>query len=282
MFNIELYKKIGDKIQCSLCPHFCLLKDGEIGKCRARKNNKGKIELISYGMVSSMAVDPIKNKPFKKFLVGSSTLTFALIGKCNLHCQFCENHKISQDNKIEGKYFSISNLIKMAREKNCKSISMSYNEPTLFYEFLINLGERCKQEEIPFLLKTNAYVNKEPWKEICKVVDAMNIDLKAGTTESFKAITGCSQYVTKDRIKEAYEAGVHIEISIPLYYSDDELEEEINNIGIFLSSIDREIPCHLLIISPSYLYDDFIFNHENLSKAKNILSSYMNNIYEVI
>ena len=110
----------------------------------------------------------------------------------------------------------------------------------------------------------------------------MNIDLKAGTKESFKFITGYSQYIVKDRIKEAYEAGVHIEISIPLYYKDDELEDEIRIVGDFLSSLNKEIPCHLLSIQPSYKYSDFIFKSKNMDKARDILSNYMNNIYEVI
>ena len=277
-----LFKKIDDKIQCLLCPHLCVLKKDEVGKCHVRKSNGEKIELINYGLVNNMAIEPIGKKPFKHFLQDSKTLCFSLSGKCNLHCKFCENFPISQSNKIEGKYFSITNLISSAKEKHCQSISMSYNEPTLSYEFLLDLGERCKDDELKFLLKTNAYVNKEPWKEICKVTDAMNIDIKAGTVESFKAITGCDQYITKDRIKEAYESGVHIEISIPLYYSDNVLDKEINNIGEFLSSINTSIPCHLLRISPSYKYSDFIFKSENMDRAKSVLSKYMNNIYVVV
>lgn len=279
---MKLYKKINNKIQCLLCPHFCILKACQVGICRVRRSNSEEIELINYGLVSTMAVEPIGKKPFKHYLEGSKTLSFSLSNKCNLNCLFCENHELSQSNNIKGEYVSISDVIKLAKNKKCLSVSMSYNEPTLSYEFLIDLAKKCNQEDLKFILKTNAFINNEPWKEICKRTDAMNIDFKAGTRESFKAITGCSQYVTKDRIKEAYENNVHIEISIPLYYSDDDVDKEINNIGEFLSSIDINIPCHLLRISPSYKFSDFIFNSENLGKAKKILSKYMNNIYIVI
>ena len=97
--------------------------------------------------------------------------------------------------------------------------------------------------------------------------------------EKFKYITGVNDYTLQDRILEAYDYGVHLEVSIPLYYQDNEIEKEMTILGQFLSSIDEGIPCHLLSIQPSYKYQDFIFNPENMNKAKDILSHYMNNIY---
>jgi pyruvate formate lyase activating enzyme len=282
MTKIKLYKQVDEAIKCILCPHFCVLKDGEVGKCHARQNIDGKSEPISVGATSSLAVEPIEKKPFKHFLPGTKTLTWGGWG-CNLSCKFCENSKISQKVPFKDAVFkSTVGLVSIAIEKGCSSISMSYNEPTLSYEFLMDLALRCQVEGLDFILKTNAFVNKEPWKEICQLTDAMNIDLKAGTAESFKAVSGCDQYITKDRIKEAYDAGVHIEISLPLYYSDDILEEEIEKMGEFLSSVDKNIPCHLLSIQPSFEYSNFIFNSANMGIAENILKKYMNNIYIVI
>ncbi len=278
---MKLYKKIDNKIQCLLCPHFCILKACQVGICRVRRSNSEEIELINYGLVSAMAVESIEKKPFKHYLEGSKTLSIALKSKCNLDCKFCENHEISQSNNIEGEYVSISDIIKLAKNKKCLSVSMSYNEPTLSYEFLIDLAKKCNQEDLKFILKTNAFINKELWNEICQVTEAVNIDWK-GSEDNFKSITGVNSYVLQDRIKEAYEAGVHIEISIPLYYKDSELEGEIETAGRFLSSIDSNITCHLLRISPAYKYNNFIFNSENLEKSKKILSEYMNNIYFVV
>lgn len=278
--NFEIFEKISEGIQCNLCPHFCALKDGEIGKCRARHNRDGESKSIYLVSISSLAVEPIEKKPFKHFLPGTKTLTFGSFG-CSLFCKFCENHLISQISPGKKDYFAgWPNLVPLAREKKCESISMSYNEPTLSYEFLVDFGERLKDEDLKFILKTNAYVNQNPWKTICEVTDAINIDWK-GSEDKFKSITGVNSYVLQDRIKEAYDYGVHLEISIPLYYSDDELEDEIKIVGEFLSSIDNQIPCHLLRISPSYKYDTFIFNADNMKKAKNILSNYMKRIYLV-
>ena len=281
MTKIELYKQVNEGIQCLVCPHFCVLTENQTGKCKVRKNKNNKIELINYGLISAMAVDPIKKKPFKHFLQDSKTFCISLSSHCNLSCLWCENHKLSQSNNLEGKYFSPENIVKDALEKHCKSVSMSYNEPTISYEYLIDLANECHNNGLFFILKTNAFINKEPWYHICQVANAMNIDWK-GSKKAFTSITGCNQYVLEDRIYEAYDEGTHIEISIPLYYSDDIFDEEIENVGKFLSSVDDSIPCHLLRISSSYKYSDFIFNESNLDRAKNILSKYMNNIYFVI
>jgi len=277
----ELSKKISkDKIRCNLCPHFCVLKEGQVGKCFARNNLGGESHHLYLGSISCLAVEPIEKKPFKHFLPMTKTLTYGSRG-CSLHCKYCESNSISQVSpKNTDNFIGPVIMPKMAKEKNCKSISMSYNEPTISYEYLIDLGERLEQEDLKFLLKTNAYVNKYPWKEICRVTDAMNIDYK-GSEEKFKSITGVDKYVLQDRIKEAYDYGVHLEISFPLYYKDDEIEDEMKIAGEFLSSFSSDIPCHLLSIQSAYKYSDFVFKSENMDRAKNILSQYMNNIYVV-
>jgi pyruvate formate lyase activating enzyme len=281
MNNLKLYREVYEDKECLLCPHFCILKNGETGKCRVRKNDGEKIALINYGIINAMTISSIEKKPFKHFFPGTKTLTLSLTGKCQLSCKFCENHKLSQKDKLEGKNISPEDIVLDAIEKHCKSVCMSFNEPTISYEFLIDLAEECHKNDLKFILKTNAFVNKEPWKEICSVSDSLNIDWK-GSERSFRDITGCEPYVIEERIREAQEAGIHIEISIPLYYEDEILEEEIENVGKFLSSIDKDIPCHLLRISPSYKYEDFIFKTSNLIKAQNILSNYMINIYMVM
>lgn len=274
-------KMDSQKLRCNLCPHLCIMEEGQKGRCYARFSDGENISHIKLGAISSMAVEPIGKKPFNHFLGGTKTLTVGGWG-CSLFCKYCENFSISQKTIPDNvKVISPSKLIEIAIEKHCKSISMSYNEPTLSYEYLIDLAEQCKRSDLKFLLKTNAFVNKDPWRSICQVTDAMNIDWK-GSEEQFKAIAGVKAYVLQDRIKEAYESGVHLEISIPLYYKDEELEEEIKIVGEFLSSLSKDIPCHLLPIQPSFKYSNFIFNPENMKKAKDILSEYMNNIYTVI
>jgi pyruvate formate lyase activating enzyme len=278
---MDLFEKAKRGLKCNLCPHFCVLKKDQTGKCYARFSDGEKISHIKLGAVSSLAVDPIGKKPFNHFLEDTKTLSIGSFG-CNLNCQYCENHEISQKSPTENsQVISPSKLIEIAIEKHCKSVSLSYNEPILSYEYLLAVAEESALNGLQFVLKTNAFVNRDPWKEICKVTDAMNIDWK-GDYDSFQMITRTNNYVLKDRIKEAYDYGVHIEISLPLYSLDADLESFVHKAGKFLSFVDKNIPCHLLRISPSYDYENFIYDSDEIEKAQKILSGYMNNIYIVV
>ena len=274
---MKLYEKIDDKVKCLLCPNYCILGYKEKGICLVRESNGKEIFFNSYGNISAMAVEPIEKKPITGFLENTSILSIGGNG-CSLSgenkgCPFCENHKISQQ-EHDSKYYSNNEIISLAKKYNCDSICMTYNEPTISYEFLIDLANESHKNELYFVLKTNGYINKEPWKEICRITDAMNIDLK-GSDEKYLDIIGAKESVVRDRIKEAYDYGVHIEISIPLFYSD--IEDEINDIGIYLSSIDKNIPCHILKIYSAYKHNKTTTNIE-VEKAKEILGKYMNNI----
>ncbi len=276
--TISLFSKKDSYVECKLCPHRCQLKAGESGKCSVRLCDGDTIFLSNYGELVSVAVNPIEKKPFRKYLPSTKTLSIGGVG-CSLNCKFCEQNRISQSRSHKDlKYFSAESIVSIAIEKHCKSVCMTFNEPTISFEYLIDLADACHKTDLKFILKTNAYVNQEPWAEICRVTDAVNVDFK-GCEAQYKEITGAEDFVIMDRIKEAYEAGVHLEISIPLY---DFVSEDIEYLSQFLSSLDKDIPCHLLKVNPSYQFlerpptDPAI-----LEQAKEIMLLYINNIFMV-
>jgi pyruvate formate lyase activating enzyme len=275
----ELYKKLDDKIQCLLCPHLCVIKEGKSGKCRVRKSDGEKITLPDYGCLTHIAIEPIEKKPIREYLEDTKTLSIGGYS-CNLFCKFCENSKISQHSRKDiSKHFSPADIVSIAKEKHCKSVCMTYNEPTIFYEYLIDVANECHKNDLKFILKTNAYINKEPWAEICSVIDAANIDFK-GSESQYKNITGATSYIIEDRIKEAYESGIHIEVSIPLYHSFLEDIREFYKCGSFLSSINSQIPCHLLKVFAANKHEEFPSTSEQvISTAQKILSYYMDSVY---
>ena len=273
---MKLSRKIKNEVQCLLCPSYCLLSKGQRGKCLARISNGEEIILDSYGEITSMAVELIEKKPITHFLEkGSKVLSLGSYGCSFLgKCLWCENHKISQFKLKNFKKYSLKEIIHFAKEYTCWGICMTYNEPTISYEFLMDLAEEAHNNSLFFFLKTNGYVNKEPWKEICGITNAMNIDLK-GSNEKYSKVLGAEGGIVKSRIKEAYNYGAHIEISIPLHY--DDIKYEINDIGSYLKSIDNNIPCHLLKIYSSYKYSKTTTDID-IKKAENILKKYMSNI----
>ncbi len=155
---------------------------------------------------------------------------------------------------------------------------MTYNEPIIYIEYLIDLANECHENDLKFILKTNAYINKEPWKEICSVVDAINIDFK-GSSKDYQ-VHCKSKFIILNRIKEAYEhKNLHIEISVPIYqgyfyyYS-------LRLLSNLLTELDKNIPVHLLKIYPAFRFKSAeVVSDEEIEKAKNILSKSLNNIY---
>ena len=269
--TISLFCKKDNCVECTLCPNRCRLKEDEVGKCSIRQCDGDTIFLNNYGEFVSVAVNPIEKKPFVNYLPGTKTLSIGGIG-CSLSCDFCENHIISQaEKKVPQKKFSVNKLVSIAKDKCCDSICMTFNEPTISFEYLIDLANHCHTNNLKFILKTNAYVNKEPWFEICKVTDAMNIDWKGNDEHQLK-IVGAKKDIIEKRITEAFYAGVHLEISVPIYkYSPKDIEY----FSKFISLLDKNIPCHILKIHPSYHFSE---DFSQCDLAREIMSNYISNI----
>lgn len=279
---LKLSKRICNNTSvCLLCPHRCVISEGNNGFCNIRTNIGGEIVVRKDIDVSVMAIEPIEKKPLKHFLPGTKTLSFGGTG-CNLRCSYCENYEISQKPKSKKSYatrpFSSKEIVKWALIKNCDSVCMTYNEPIIFFENMMDIAQECHKHGLKFIIKTNAYVNLEPWQEICKVVDAMNIDVK-GDDILFDSITKCEYKNIYYKILWAFINKVHVELSIPIY-SNHCLSDFLNRFGSQMKSIKVDVPCHLLKVYPANLMIDCDqTSEEEISSAKNILDQYFSKVY---
>jgi len=267
---INLYRQAGrNKQTCLICPNYCTLAEGETGKCGVRTNKENKIVLDTYGIISAMAVEPIEKKPITHVLQGTKTLSIGSYG-CSLKCKFCENHLISQDQiNITKKRYTCREIVLIAKQYDCASICMTYNEPTISFEFLYDLAMEAKLSGLKFVIKTNGYVNREVWQGVCSIADIMNIDWK-GNYQSYIKMAGGFPSIVFNRIKEAVADGVHVEISIPLH---DQMEpEHLSEFGEMLyEECVTNIPCHLLKIQAAYNHPGTT-SVEHLQKCKEALS----------
>lgn len=245
-------KQKSDLFKCEICPHECTLKSGQVGICGARKASKDGIYLEGYSRISTMAIEPIEKKPFYHFFPGSKILSVGGYG-CNLSCSFCQNTCISKKKDADGcKYFSPSAIVNMAVAKGCIGVCMTYTEPIPYYEFLIDLAEKCKKQHIKFMISTNAYAEESPWLDIIEATDALNIDWKGDPSQYYHR---CGANKDKEitvlkRIKQAIEKGKHVEISLPVYKDSD----LYNFAALFrLDSIGpkSDVPLHVLRIIPT-------------------------------
>ena len=184
----------GRKAVCWLCPHRCHLSDGQTGFCRARQNQGGIIRSLSYGLLTSAALDPIEKKPLYHFRPGSMILSLGSFG-CNLRCPFCQNYTISQAGRdgFEGQQLpmdrtSPKEIVAAAQRLEETSgnigVAFTYNEPLVGYEFVYDTARLLKEAGLVVVLVTNGQIEKDPWLQLLPYVDAVNIDLK-GFTQSF-------------------------------------------------------------------------------------------------
>lgn len=212
-----------------LCPHGCKPKPGHYGKCRTRVNKEGKLFTESYGILSAISSDPIEKKPLYHFLPGQTILSIGSFG-CNFTCDFCQNCAISQ---IDQKVFSHhpsrepEDIVNKAIlfQKNI-GLAYTYNEPTVYFEYMIRCAELIKEHHLSNVMVTNGYINPDPLAELFPYMDAFNVDLKSFRNIFYQKRSGASLHPVLKSIKSIAESGRHLELTFLIIpdHNDDEKE----------------------------------------------------------
>jgi len=249
------YKKLKKEIvQCQLCPHFCTLKNGERGKCGVRENKKGKLFSLVYGKPCSLALDPIEKKPFYHFLPGQQALSIATVG-CNLKCKHCQNWEISQanPNETETREIKPEEIIKIAKEKNIEIISYTYSEPTIFYEYMLDIAKLAKKKGIKNTIVSNGFINPEPLRKLCKYIDGTNIDLKGINDEFYKEVCEARVSPVLKTLKILKQEKVWTEITNLLIPTLNDGEKDIRDlIDWIIKNLGKEVVLHFTAFYPTY------------------------------
>ena len=247
-------KEKNNKVKCILCPNNCTLSEGKIGPCKARKNDGGKLISLTYGKVVAMNVDPIEKKPLYHFLPGSKTFSIGTNG-CNLKCRNCQNFSISQ--KVPEREFtkniSAEEIVDMALKNQCESISFTYNEPTVFYEYMLEIAKLSKIAGLKNVMVTNGYINKEPLLELIPYLDAVNIDLKVFDNKIYKSLFKGKLKPVLKTIKTLKKNNVWIELTnliIPGY--SDNVKKISKMIDWFTENNMQTVPLHFSRFFPTY------------------------------
>ncbi len=251
------YKKLQDnKILCELCNNFCIINDGEKGKCNVRININGTLYSLVYGKLTSIAVDPVEKKPLYHFLPGTETFSIATVG-CNFKCLHCQNWEISQAKEVFGKDVSPEEVVENATMHFCKSIAYTYNEPTVFLEFALDVAKLGKKENLRNIFVTNGYMSEKALKDILKFIDAFNVDLKAFNDEFYQKVCGVkSVKPVLENIKSIFKEKRHLEITFLIIPGFNDDIEEFKEMVSFISSLSQKIPLHITAFHPDYLMQD--------------------------
>lgn len=219
------YEKLNNKdLRCLLCPRECVIPSGKRGFCRVRRNLNGALHSLSYGRPVAMHIDPIEKKPLFHFLPGTSAFSIACAG-CNLTCQFCQNWEISQADpeKINTSYISAGALLDKAKELGISTIAYTYTEPTVFYEYILELSKLAKAQGIRCVMHSNGYINEKPLRELAGYLDAVNIDLKGFSDDYYSRVAQGGLEPVLRSLRILKEEGVHLEITnlvLPGYNDD--------------------------------------------------------------
>lgn len=209
------YEKLKNNyVRCDLCPNYCVLKENEIGICGVRQNIGGELYTLVYNKPVAIHVDPIEKKPLYHFYPGTKILSIATVG-CNLRCNFCQNWTISQSrpNETTAYQATAEQIIAMAKEYDCQSIAFTYTEPTIFYEYMLDIAKLAKKEGLKTVLVTCGYINEKPLRELAKYIDAANIDLKGFSEEFYSTYTTGSLQPVLNTLRIAKEEGMFFEIT---------------------------------------------------------------------
>jgi len=276
-------------VQCNLCPHNCVISEGKKGFCRARKNIKGTLYSIVYGKPCAIAIDPIEKKPLFHFLPGSKVFSLGTAG-CNLGCDFCQNYDTAQGDpeNVESYDFLPGEIVKKALEMGCESIGYTYNEPTVFYEYVLETAKLAHKYGLKNIMVTNGYINQKPLKKLYKNIDAANIDLKGFNEDYYKRICKAELIPILEAIKEIKKMKVWVELTnlIVPTLNDDPKEIRamckwiIDNLGEKqVLHFSRFFPCFRL----SYLYPtpiETLRKAEQIAKEEGLKYVYLGNVAE--
>jgi len=244
-----------DKILCTLCPRYCKIGEGQPGFCYIRQNIDGKLYSIGYGKPTGFAIDPIEKKPLNHFLPGSNILSFGTAG-CNLGCKFCQNWSMSKAKLDDMHSLDVSpeGVVELAKSYGTPSIAYTYNDPTIFGEYVIDISKIGREEGIKSVMVTAGYIDKEARKDVYKYIDAANVDLK-GFTERFywKNTYSHLDDVLDTLVWLKNETEVWFEITTLLIPDENDSPEEIKQeCDWILSNLGDNIPLHFTAFHPDF------------------------------
>lgn len=245
-----------NKVLCRLCHHHCLISNGRRGLCGVRENRDGVLYSMVYGKVVAEHVDPIEKKPLFHFQPGSTSYSISTVG-CNFRCEHCQNYEISQyphthGADIAGQDMTPDAIVASARQAGCRSISYTYVEPTIFYEFAHDCAVLARQGGLANVFVSNGYMGHEVARSLAGVLDAINIDIKAFTEKFYHQVCKARLAPVLENVRLLHELGVWVEITTLIIPGWNDSPDELRDIARFIKGVDPAIPWHVTAFYPTY------------------------------
>lgn len=244
-------------VRCDICPHNCQLKEGQVGICGVRSAKNEEVTLLTYGKFSAINLDPIEKKPLYHVDPGSATLSLGSIG-CNLRCPWCQNYTISQTRDFNYlRELSIDDLISLVKENSYKSVTFTYNEPIISYEYVVEASKALKECGIDTNIVTAGYINHSKLKSFFRNIRAVNVDLKAFNPNTYKKLIQGDIKPVLETLKFLCKSDTWLEITTLLIPEVNDSKKEITELVNWIySELGDSIPLHFSGFYPTYHMND--------------------------
>jgi pyruvate formate lyase activating enzyme len=244
----------GGEVQCDLCPKRCRVSKGKRGACRVRENRDGKYYSLVYGNPCAVHLDPIEKKPFFHVHPSTTSFSIATVG-CNFQCKFCQNWEISQASPEDVYSYDIppEMIVRKAKEAGAHSIAYTYVEPTIFYEYMVDICQLVKKAGLLNVCHSNGFINSEPLKNLCKVMDAANIDLKGFTEAFYRDVCSGELNPVLETLKTLKEEKVHLEITNLVIPTQNDDLSRLKEMCLWIKKeLGADTPIHFSRFYPLY------------------------------
>ncbi|MFB6133720.1 MAG: AmmeMemoRadiSam system radical SAM enzyme [Halanaeroarchaeum sp.] len=249
----------GDAVTCTACAHRCTLDPGQRGICDVRKNVEGELRLLTYGRVSDPGlgrpgtVDPIEKKPLFHYKPGTSVLSFGG-ASCNFSCQFCQNHRIAfaKPEDLDLREVSPEESARTAAERDCESVAWTYNEPTIYAEYVRDAARAASERDLGTVIVSNGYFTEAFADTLAPVLDAANVDIKGFREAPHRRYMGSRLEPTLRGVKYLIERDVHVEVTYLTIPDLNDEPAEIRDFAEWIASLDASVPVHFTRFHPDY------------------------------
>lgn len=268
-----------NSVSCWLCPHQCRITEGKSGLCRVRKMSNGTLCAATYGLISSVAVDPVEKKPLYHFYPGSNIFSVGGWG-CNFRCGFCQNWSISQQIGYGHRTASPVDIIASALNSGSSSIAYTYNEPLVGYEYVLDCCVEAANKGLRNVLVTNGYINPEPAANVLEYVDGLNVDIKSMDNEFYLKNCSGSLGPVLDFCVQARAADCHLELTNLVIPGENDSDDNFKRLGAWISeNLGKGTPLHLSAYHPQYKFTKPATGVNTLIEARAILTEMLDYVY---
>jgi pyruvate formate lyase activating enzyme len=252
----RFFEETGNGVRCTICPHLCVIQEGKRGVCMTKENQGGKIISLTYGQLSSLAIDPIEKKPLAHFYPGSIALSISSIG-CNFICPWCQNSGLSTSliDDVNTRFMHPEEVVEIAMAQECTSIAYTYNEPLINLNYVEDTAKFARDSDIKNVLVTNGFAHLPSFKKVVDVIDAANVDWKGWNEDFYKKHCGGHLQDVIDATQLMHDSGVHVEVTFLIIPQTNDGEDEIRGMSEHINeNLCPDTPLHLSRFHPSHKF----------------------------